>query len=164
MADGTYSDAGFGGAGFGGAGFDGSRPGVERARAILAELACATRETALSVADERKAQFARQVDGVATAVRAAARSLDGSEIHLVARYADRAAAQIEDLAHRVGERHWSELAGDLDRIARRQPAWFVAGAVALGFVAGRFFSPSAATGSAPQAERPERGPPLRELP
>ncbi|MGH7046673.1 MAG: hypothetical protein ACREE2_09850 [Stellaceae bacterium] len=154
MADGTHSDAGFGG----------TRSGLERARAILVEFACATRETALSLAHERKAQCARQIDGLATAMRAAARSLDGSESYTVARYADRASAQIEDLAHRVEARRWAELAGDLDRIARRQPAWFVAGAVALGFVAGRFFSPLSAAGDAAPRDCPDREPALRELP
>jgi hypothetical protein len=35
------------------------------------------------------------------------------------------------------ERHWGELVADTEDFARRQPAWFVLGAVATGFVLGR---------------------------
>jgi hypothetical protein len=35
------------------------------------------------------------------------------------------------------ERHWGELVADTEDFARRQPTWFVLGAVATGFVLGR---------------------------
>jgi hypothetical protein len=122
------------------AGFGDRQPGLERAQAIVGELACATQAAVMSVAEEQKQRAAQQVGGIAEAVRSAARSLDRSQIPTVARYADRTAAQIEDLSRALRERRWGELVGDLEDVARRQPVLFVAVAVAAGFLVGRFLS------------------------
>jgi hypothetical protein len=122
------------------AGFGGSQPGLERAQAIVGEFACATQAVVLSLANEQKQRAAQQVGGVAEAVRSAARSLEGSQSPAVARYADRAAEQIEELSRALRERRWGELIGEIEGVARRQPALFIAGAVAAGFLAGRLLS------------------------
>ncbi len=121
-------------------GFGNTQPGLDRAKDIVVEFACATQSAALSAANERKERVAQQVGGIAEAVRSAARSLDRSQTPTVARYVDRAAAQVDDLAHALHERRWGELIGDLEMVARRQPALFVTGAVAVGFLIGRFLS------------------------
>jgi hypothetical protein len=122
------------------AGFGDTQPGLDRAKDIIVEFACATQSAALSAANERKQRAAEQVGGVAEAVRAAARSLDRSQIPTAARYFDRAAGQVEDLAQALRERRWGELIGDIEDVARRQPVLFVVGAVAVGFLAGRFLA------------------------
>ncbi|HEY3911984.1 MAG TPA: hypothetical protein VGM07_19150 [Stellaceae bacterium] len=134
-------------------GFGNTQPGLDRAKDIVVEFACATQSAALSAANERKQRVAEQVGGIAEAIRSAARSLDRSQTPTAARYADRAAEQIEDLAHALRERRWGELIGDLEMIARRQPALFVTGAVAVGFLIGRFLSVS---------NRPADGMPMSE--
>ncbi len=122
------------------AGLGDTQPGLDRAKDILVEFACATQSAALSAANERKQRAAEQIGGVAEAVRSAARSLDRSQIPTAARYVDRAAEQVEDLARALRERRWGELIGDIEHVARRQPVPFVIGAVAVGFVIGRFLS------------------------
>ena len=121
-------------------GVDEAQPGIERAKTILTEFACAARSAALSVVDEHRTRAAAQVGGVAAAARAAARSFERSQSPVVAGYADCAARQIEGFADTIRQRRWAQLAADVDEVARRRPALFVAGAVALGFLAGRFLS------------------------
>jgi hypothetical protein len=124
-------------------GVDDAQPSIERAKMILTELACAAQTAALSVVDEQKSRAAVQVGGVAEAVRAAARSLERSQSPVAAGYVDSAAHQIEVFADAIRERNWAQLAADVEEMARRRPAAFVAGAVALGFLAGRFLSAAA---------------------
>lgn len=119
-----------------------TQPGLDRAKDIIVEFACATQSAALSAANERKQRAAEQAGGIAEALRSAARSLARSQIPTAARYTDRAAEQIEDVARALRERRWGELIGDVEQVARRQPVLFVAGAVATGFLIGRFLSVS----------------------
>jgi hypothetical protein len=123
-----------------------TQPGFDRAKDILVEFACATQSAALSAVNERKQRAAEQAGGIAEALRSASRSLARSQIPTAARYTDRAADQIEDIARALRERRWGELVEDVEQIARRQPVLFVAGAVATGFLIGRFLSVSAAHG------------------
>jgi hypothetical protein len=119
-----------------------AQPSIARAKMILTELACAAQAAALSAVDEQRTRAAAQVAGAAEAVRSAARSFERSQSPTAARYADCAARQIEALAEAVRARHWTELAVDVEQAARRRPVLFVAGAVALGFIAGRFWAAS----------------------
>jgi hypothetical protein len=117
-----------------------TRSGLDRAWALLVEFVDAARSAALCAAGEQVRQGARQVGSVAEAMRAAARSLDRSEIPSVARYADQAAERIESFSHSLDEQRWSEIIGDVEDIARRRPALFVLGAATMGFLAGRLLS------------------------
>jgi hypothetical protein len=118
--------------------YEDAQPSLDRAKDIIVEFACATRAAALTAADERKQRAAEQVGGIAEALRSASRSLARSQIPTAARYTDRAAEQIEEVARALRERRWGELVEDVEQVARRQPALFVAGAVAIGFLIGRF--------------------------
>lgn len=115
------------------------RPVLERAAAILGEIACAAGSAAVSLAEQQKAAAAGQVGNAAEALRAAARSFEGSHSPLAADYARRAAAEIAGLGAAIGERRWGEIAADVEAIERRRPAVFAAGAALLGFLAGRFW-------------------------
>ena len=125
------------------AGIDDTQPGIERAKTVLFDFASAAQSTAASLANEQRHRAARQVGGIADAVRLAARSLDHSQTPAAARYADRAADQIGDLARWLHQRQWAQLVGDVEAVARRSPALFILGAVAAGFLAGRFLALSA---------------------
>ncbi len=129
-----------------------SRPSRQRARAILAELADAAMSAALSAVSQHKEGHAQQVGALAEAARAAARSLERSQSPMAARYADRTADQIDEFSRSLRESSWVDLLGDVEAIARRHPGVFVVGAVAAGFLAGRFLSvapPSEETRPAP---------------
>lgn len=120
-----------------------SRPNRQRAKAILAELADAAMSAARSAVSQHKERHAQQVGALADAARAAARSLEGSQSPLAARYADRTADQIDEFSRSLRESSWVDLLGDVEATARRHPGLFVVGAVAAGFLAGRFLSVAA---------------------
>src|SRR5271167_157221 len=127
---------------------DDPRPGLRRAKAILAELADAATSAAWSAVNQHKERHAQQLGAVTEAARAAARSLEHSQCLMAARYADRAADQIDEFSRSSRECSWVDLLGDVEDSARRHPALFVAGAVAAGFLAGRFLSVAAPAGQA----------------
>src|SRR5260370_41385627 len=91
--------------------------------------------------------MADRVSGMAKALRSAAQPLDESQNRVIARYFEEGAAQVEGLSRTIRERHWGELVADTEDFARRQPPWFVLGAVATAFVLGRLLWTS--TGGAP---------------
>ncbi len=115
-----------------------SRPNRQRATAILAELADAALSAALSAVSQHRERHAHRVGGLAQAARAAARSLESSQSPVAARYADRTADQIDEFSRSLRESSWVDLLGDVENSAHRHPALFVVGAVAAGFLAGRF--------------------------
>lgn len=121
-------------------GVDDAQPNIERAKMILTELADAAQSAALSIVDEQKARAAARVESVAEAVRAAARSLERSQNRDAAACIDFVAHQIDAVADTIRSRHWAELIADIEDVARRQPTVFVAGAVAVGLIAGRFWT------------------------
>ncbi|HEV2100725.1 MAG TPA: hypothetical protein VGR45_17600 [Stellaceae bacterium] len=128
-----------------------TRSGLDRACALVTELADAVRSAALCAAGEQVRRGARQVGGVAEAVRAAARSLDRSESPTAARYADQTAERIERFSRSLHQQRWSEIIDDVEDVARRRPALFVLGAVTVGFLAGRLLSDPSPQDHAPRA-------------
>jgi ElaB/YqjD/DUF883 family membrane-anchored ribosome-binding protein len=112
---------------------------------VVTEFLDAARSAAESLLQEQKRQIAERVSGVAEALRCTVQPLERSQNRIMSRYLERAADQVEEFAHSVRYRHWSELVADTEEFARRQPAWFVLGAVATGFVIGRLLWTSAGT-------------------
>jgi ElaB/YqjD/DUF883 family membrane-anchored ribosome-binding protein len=104
---------------------------------VVTEFLDAARSAAESLLEEQKRQIADRVSGIAKALRSAAQPLDESQNRVIARYLEEGAAQVEGLSRTIRERHWGELVVDTEDFARRQPTWFVLGAVATGFVVGR---------------------------
>jgi hypothetical protein len=112
--------------------------GAGSARSVVAEFMDAARSTAESLIEEQKQQIADRVKGLAEGLEAAARSLGGSQNRIVARYVQEAGDQVRNFSHSLHGRRWNELLADTEDFARRQPTLFVLGAVAAGFVVGRF--------------------------
>ena len=106
---------------------------------VVTEFLDAARSAAESLLQEQKRQIADRVSGIARALQSAARPLDESQSRVVSRYLEQGAAQVQSLSRRMHERHWGELVADTEDFARRQPTWFVLGAVVTGFVLGRLF-------------------------
>ncbi|HMD65942.1 MAG TPA: hypothetical protein VKG22_04745 [Stellaceae bacterium] len=119
---------------------DGGEPGLERAKTILTEVLDATRSAVEALLDEQKQQAAERVKGIAVAVRCAAQSLERSDSRAIARYAERAADQIEGFSLLIRERRWGEIVADTGNFARRRPSLFLLGAAAAGYLAGRLLS------------------------
>ena len=113
---------------------DGER---EHGGSVATEFLDAARSAAESLLEEQKRRIADRISGIARALRSAAQPLDESQSHIIARYLEQGAMQVDSFSRRMRERHWGELVGDTEDFARRQPTWFVLGAVATGFVVGR---------------------------
>lgn len=95
--------------------------------------------------DAAESQKKRAADGlgeVAQALHETARHLGPSDSSVTARYADMAAEQVERMAQFLRSSDWKDMAGDAERFARRQPALFLGGAMAAGFVLARFLKSS----------------------
>jgi hypothetical protein len=110
----------------------------ERSASVIAEFIDAACSAAESLLEKQKRQIADRSGGIAAALRSAADALEASENIALARYVNRTGHQVHDIARRVHERRWDELIADTRDFARRQPAWFVLGAMATGFLVGRF--------------------------
>jgi len=110
----------------------------EHETSVFAEFVDAARLAAESMLEEQRQQVAQKVSGIAEALRNAANSLEQSQNRALAGYVDQAADQVASIYRTVRERHWSEIVADTEDFARRQPTLFVLGAVATGFLVGRF--------------------------
>ncbi len=106
--------------------------------------------SALSVQKNRAADG---MTAVIEAVRQAGNQMRDKNGTL-AGYADTAAGQLERWSSQLRDRDVSELMDDVTAFARRRPALFVGGGVALGLVAARFLKSSAPNRSSWEAEQP----------
>lgn len=128
-----------------------ARATFDHARDDARALADRARDAALSAFDRQKAEAATQLDGLAQAFRNAAESLDRQDYGPVARYAGLAAESLGGIAEALNEQDLPSLLDSARSLARRQPALFVGGAVALGFGLARFLKSSSDPGTPPPA-------------
>lgn len=92
-----------------------------------------------------------ELDNVASALRRAGSELgdaNGVAGKLVSAVADR----VESAGRSLDGRELGDLVGDVERFARRNPATFIGGAIAVGFLASRFLK-SSSQAVPPRAER-----------
>jgi hypothetical protein len=99
------------------------------------------RTAAGSLLAEQRSRAADTVHGIAEALHRTAETLHREQMP-IAPYADRVADQIDAFSARIREQRWSDLLADAEAVAHRQPALFLVGAVAAGFIAGRFMTAS----------------------
>lgn len=103
--------------------------------------------------DQLTTQKNRATDGlgsVAQAVRQSTHQLREGQHDTIAGYVEQAADQIERFSRHLRDKNVTDLFGDVQRLARRQPAVFVGGAFALGLLSARFFKSSPPSTSAGQ--------------
>jgi hypothetical protein len=112
-----------------------SSPGV--AEQIIDDI----RDAAGSLLAEQRLRAAETVHGIAEALHRTAETLQRENVPLAA-YADHAADRVAAFSMRIREQRWSDLVADAEALAHRQPALFLAGAISLGFIAGRFLTAS----------------------
>ncbi len=118
----------------------------EKARARASELQGKVRDRA----QWQQSRLAERVSRFGGAFRAAGRELrdEGDDM---ARFADTAGDKVDELARYLSERSPDQLLSDVQRQARDNPVFFIGGAFAIGFVAGRFLK----AGTAHRASQPE---------
>ena len=114
----------------------------EQARDKLAQARERTTEQVESRLTEQKSRAAETLSGVSQSLMLSSQHLRDQQQSNVSRVVERAAEQVDRLAHFLDEREVSEIVGEIEGFARRQPALFLGGAVAVGFVTARFLKSS----------------------
>jgi hypothetical protein len=114
---------------------------VQGMRNVAGQIVDEIRDAAEALLEEQKDRAADAVHSVADALQRTAQTLDRENMP-IAQYATRAAESIDEFSERFRQRRWSDLLAEAEGFARRQPALFLAGAVAMGFVFGRFIASS----------------------
>jgi hypothetical protein len=127
---------------------------VEDVKEMGTELIGAVRDGATSFLEEQRHRAAKEIAALGGALRQSARSLDQTSLSGIRPYADEAASEIEQFASRLRTRPLNMMADDVEDFARRWPAAFMAAAVGLGLLAGRFLVSSASRPSTPRMTPP----------
>jgi len=96
------------------------------------------KDQASAVAQQQMSSAAEGLDSAAGAVNAVGDRLRENNLGELSQYADMAAEQIEKLANWLRTTTPDEIAHDIEDFAKKQPAVFVAGALALGLIGVRF--------------------------
>ena len=135
---------------------DRARATLDHARDDARALVDRARETALSALERQKAEAANQIDGIAKALKAAADALQEQEVGPAAVYAGRAAESLSSMAEALNHQDLQSLLQRTRDMARRQPALFVGGAVALGFGLARFLKTSAEEDTSDETAGPQK--------
>ena len=120
-----------------------ARETVDQAKHQMSRLTDEAQRRARSLVDQQKESAASAVGGWAEALRQTARNLEEREQPAAGRYVDWAADGVERFSRSLREQELDQLVHQAEQFARRQPALFLGGAVALGFVASRFLKSSA---------------------
>lgn len=102
----------------------------------------------MDAADSQRRRAAEAVDGMAGALHRAAGQLK-PENETMGRYTDMAAERLDQFAGYLRGANWSDVVSEAEDLARRQPVWFIGGAMAAGFLVARLIKNAAE----PRAER-----------
>ena len=106
------------------------------------------KESATAQLTSQKDRGTDVLGSLAQAVRSSTEKLREQHHDVAAGYVEHAADQIDGWSRRLKEKDVEELLGDVQRLARRQPAVFIGSAFALGLVGARFLK-----SSSPDSER-----------
>lgn len=91
---------------------------------------------------DQKTRAAERVSTVADTLKSSSEDLAGRGEERVSRYVEQAADQVERIASYLQDAEVSEVVHRVERFARREPAAFMAGAFAVGFLASRLLKSS----------------------
>ncbi|MEA2488697.1 MAG: hypothetical protein QOH21_489 [Acidobacteriota bacterium] len=113
---------------------------ADRLREKAAGLAGQAKEQASTLFDQRKTSAVSEIDGLVSALRQAGGQMEGSQF--AGRLITTAAEKLESVSRAIDNRSIDDLKDDVERRARRNPAVFLGGAVAIGLIAARFLKSS----------------------
>lgn len=122
---------------------DAARQAADSAKSEASHLASEASQQARSLIDQQKDLAADRLDDVAKALRQTADQLDQQAPGMFANYARRAVSGLDGCASALRNKNVDALIADAENFARREPALFVAGSVAVGFALARFLKSSA---------------------
>jgi hypothetical protein len=114
---------------------------------VAGEAFTQVKEKAASKIDEQKATLAQGLGGVAQTIRQVGETLKDADepsgvASKTAEYGDTLARQVEQFSTYLEKNNVSELLREVERFARRNPAYFIGGAFVLGLLGARFLKSS----------------------
>jgi len=112
---------------------------AESARQAAEDLASRARHAAEEQLNGAKQKVADSIGRVADALRATGDQLHSREAEAVGGYVDQTVERLDAASGYLQSRSLSEMLTDVEGLARRQPALFLAGGFLLGLIGGRFF-------------------------
>ncbi|MEC9483738.1 MAG: hypothetical protein UMU75_10545 [Halomonas sp.] len=114
----------------------------DRARQTAGEVKDAARQRVEGLFDHQKEAAAEQVERFSTVFHKMADEFDAQEQPYFSGYADNIARCSDDISHRLRNQDLSGLVHHVEDYGRRQPAMFMGGAIAAGFLLARFLRSS----------------------
>jgi hypothetical protein len=111
---------------------------VDQAQQTAGQVTGQAKRQATSQVESQKAQLVDTLVTVSQALRQTGQQLTEQQQGTVARYVEQTAERVEGATNYLRARDVRALLDDTQQLARREPALFLAGALALGFVGARF--------------------------
>ncbi len=119
---------------------------VDQAQQTAGQVTGQAKQQATSQLESQKGHLVDTLVTVSQALRQTGQKLNEQQQGPVAGYVERTAEQVERTTNYLRTRDVRELVADTQDLARREPALFLAGALALGFVGARFLISSGQRG------------------
>jgi len=115
---------------------------VDQAQSAAGQVSEQAKQQASSQLESQKGRAVDSLVTVAQALRQTGQHLQQQDQSAVAGYVEQAAERVETVTNYLRGRDVPQLMADTQDFARRQPALFLTGAIALGFLGGRFLMSS----------------------
>ncbi|MBV9358589.1 MAG: hypothetical protein JO023_24015 [Chloroflexi bacterium] len=115
---------------------------MDQAQQTAGQVTGQATEQATSQLENQKGRLVDTLVTVSQALRQTGQQLNQQEQGTVAGYVERTAEQVDRTTNYLRSHEVRELLADTQDLARREPALFLAGALALGFVGARFLMSS----------------------
>jgi hypothetical protein len=115
---------------------------VDQAQQTASQVTGQAKQQATSQVESQKTQLVDTLVTVSQALRQTGQHLTEQQQGTVARYVEQTAERVEGATNYLRARDARALLDDTQQLARREPALFLAGALALGFVGARFLMSS----------------------
>ena len=112
----------------------------ERTRQSAHEVKDAARQQAEGMFDQQKEVAANEAEKFASVFRKMAKEFDQQDQHYFSGYANNIARCTDGISQRLREKDLGTLMDQVQDYSRRQPAAFIGGAVAAGFLLARFLN------------------------
>lgn len=131
-----------------------SKETVDQVQQKASELANEAKQQAAHLSDQAKTEAksslqsqkdvaARELHGVAKALRQTGNNLRQQDQAMFAQYSNRAAESVDRISTYLEEHDLDEIVSEAEDFARRQPELFIGGAFTIGLLAARFLKSSA---------------------
>lgn len=118
------------------------QPPVEQAQQQAGQLTAQAKEQTRSFLDSQRERLADGLDSLAAALRQTSQQFHTQDRDAIAQYTDRAADSVERASSYLRSTDVNEMVSSVEQYARREPALFLGGALALGFLGARFLKSS----------------------